>query len=170
MSDVLERLARSLREEGGPIADAVVDGPIADVPRHGPVAASGPRAAGNPDAYELLVESIREGYLLHYARGRVLAPAEADLALLAGDQLYALGLARLAKLGDVAAVGVLADVIALCAQAHATAAEDLAEAVWEAGSVAVGWGAGPDFERAIELARRGDPGAGDALRAVARQA
>ncbi|HEY8865967.1 MAG TPA: hypothetical protein VIM22_03475 [Solirubrobacteraceae bacterium] len=170
MTDVLQRLAQLLRDEGGLIADAVVDSRITDAPRHGPLAASGPRAAADPDSYELLVESIREGYLLHYARGRVLAPAEPDLALLAGDQLYALGLARLAELGDTEAVGVLADVIALCAQAQAASASDLAEAVWDAGSVAVGWGTSPEFDRAAELARRGDPGAAEALRAAARPA
>lgn len=169
MSDVLDRLASTLRQQGGLVAAAVVEGPIADVARHGPVAAAGPRAAADPGAYELLVESIREGYLLHYARGRVLAPAEADLGLLAGDQLYARGLASLAEIGDVAAIEVLAAVIALCAQAHAAGAPDLAEAVWDAGSVAVGWGADPEFERAMELARTGDSGAAEALRAVARQ-
>ncbi len=46
-------------------------------------------------------------------------PDDPDLALLAGDRLYALGLERLAALGDLDAVAELADVIALCAQAHA---------------------------------------------------
>jgi hypothetical protein len=36
---------------------------------------------------------------------------------MAGDRLYALGLARLAELGDLQAVGELADVISLAAQA-----------------------------------------------------
>ena len=67
----------------------------------------------------LLVEAIREGYLLHYAAGRVVRPEDPDLSLLAGDRLYALGLARLAELGDLEAVGELADVISLAAQAHA---------------------------------------------------
>jgi len=40
--------------------------------------------------------------------------------LLAGDHLYALGLARLAALGDLDAVAELADVISLSAQAHAS--------------------------------------------------
>ena len=46
-------------------------------------------------------------------------PDDPDLALLAGDRLYALGLARLAELGDLEAVAVLADVISRAAQAHA---------------------------------------------------
>ena len=61
--------------------------------------------------YEELVEAIYEGYLQHYGEGRVLPPDDPDLALLAGDRLYALGLARLAELGDLEAVDVLAGVI-----------------------------------------------------------
>ena len=47
------------------------------------------------------------------------APPEADLGLLAGDQLYAIGLARLVELGDTEAVGELADTITLSALAQA---------------------------------------------------
>ena len=49
-----------------------------------------------------MVEAVREGYLLHYGEPRLLAGHDADLALLAGDYLYALGLDRLAALGDTA--------------------------------------------------------------------
>ena len=74
--------------------------------------------AGAPATAEL-VEAIYEGYLQHYGDGRVLRPDDPDLALLAGDRLYALGLARLAELGDLEAVDVLAGVISRAAQAHA---------------------------------------------------
>ncbi len=47
-----------------------------------------------------MVEAVREGYLLHYGEPRLLAGHDADLALLAGDYLYALGIERLAALGD----------------------------------------------------------------------
>ena len=77
-----------------------------------------------------------------------------DLALLLGDQLYALGLSRLAALGDLDAVAELADVISLIAQAHADADAELAEAVWEAGAVAIGWGPRP-----ATRTRKGWPGA-----------
>ena len=105
------RLAAELRAEGGLLADAVVDadGP-ADARRRG--------GRARPD-YALVVEAIREGYLQHYGEGRVVRPDDPDLALLAGDRLYALGLARLAALGDLEAVAELADVISRCAQAHA---------------------------------------------------
>ena len=61
---------------------------------------------------------ILEGYRLHYGEPLVVRPGDNDLALLLGDQLYALGLARLAELGDLEAVAELADVISLAAQAH----------------------------------------------------
>ena len=51
-----------------------------------------------------MVEAVREGYLLHYGEPRLLAGHDADLALLAGDYLYALGIERLAALGDPEAV------------------------------------------------------------------
>src|ERR671910_668696 len=104
------------------------------------------RLAGRPDDYALLVEAIHEGYLLHYAAGRVVQPEDPDLSLLAGDCLYALGLARLAELGDLAAVGELADVISLAAQAHAEGDPTRAAAVWEAGVRAVGDGPPADHE------------------------
>ena len=75
-------------------------------------------------------------------------PDDPDLALLAGDRLYALGLERLAALGDLDAVAELADVIALCAQAHAEGDPARAEAVWEAGAAAVARGPAPDHEAA----------------------
>ena len=81
----------------------------------GAIAAAGPRARADPGEYELLIETIYEGYLLHYGVSRLLSDADADLSLLAGDRLYALGLERLVALGDLEAVRELADVIALCA-------------------------------------------------------
>ena len=66
-----------------------------------------------------MLEAIREGYLLHYGDGRVVRADDPDLALLAGDRLYALGLERLAELGDLARVVELADVISRVRPAHA---------------------------------------------------
>jgi hypothetical protein len=140
----LDHLADEIRGGGGLLAHAVT--PAASDGALGAVAASGRRAAGHENAYALLVEAIREGYLLHYASGRVVRPDDPDLSLLAGDRLYALGLARLAELGDLAAVGELADVISLAAQAHAEGDPDRATAVWEAGVRVVGEGPPPDHE------------------------
>jgi hypothetical protein len=162
-------LRDALREQGGELA-ARSGGPrLAAAAEPGPAqrAASGPRAAGREAEYELLLEMILEGAHLHYGPQRVVRTEDADLALLLGDQLYALGLARLAGLGDLEAVAELADVISLVAQAHAAADAQLADAAWEAGAAAVGWGPTADHRAAKSLARTGDPTAGDALRASA---
>jgi hypothetical protein len=143
---VLDRLAGEVRGGGGLLAGAV--SPASADGDYGAVAATGHRAAGREDDYALLVEAIREGYLLHYVSGRVVRPDDPDLALLAGDRLYALGLARLAELGDLDAVAELADVISLAAQAHAEGDPDRAAAVWAAGVRAVGEGPGADHEAA----------------------
>jgi hypothetical protein len=132
------------------------------------VAVAGPRIDGRRSDYELLIEAIYEGYLLHYHSPRVVRPPEKDLGLLAGDRLYALGLARLVALGDIVAVAELADVIALSALAHGAGNPELATAVWAAGARAVGWGPSPPHERAKALAREGSPEALPSLRAVAR--
>jgi hypothetical protein len=167
------RLQAALRAQGGPLAEGLSDavGGGGELALAGPgpaqLAAAGPRARGNEDEYELLLEMILEGSRLHYGVAHVVRPADSDLALLLGDQLYALGLGRLAALGDLEAVAELADVISLVAQAHTESGPDLAAAVWEAGAVAVGWGTGPAHAEAKSLARRGAPDAAETLRAVA---
>jgi hypothetical protein len=168
----LGRLAELLHEQGGLIAtlvaaDAPVDGPVDGEDGPAQTASSGPRAQGSREEYELLVETIYEGYLLHYGAPRVLAPPEADLGLLAGDRLYALGLARLVALGDTEAVAELADTITLSALAQAIGEPALADAVWAAGARAVGWGPSPDHKRAKELAFAGAPEAIEAMRTSA---
>jgi len=166
---VLARLADELRAEPGLLADTVHAPRGAVAAPLGELAASGPRARGRELDYAMLVEAIHEGYLLHYRAGRIVAPADPDLALLVGDRLYALGLARLAALGDVGAVAELADVIALCAAAHARGDGELASAAWEAGAAAVGYGSSPAHAAAKRRARAGAPSAADALAAAARQ-
>ena len=127
------------------------------------LAARGPRAAGDPDEYELLLEMILEGSLLHYGRPRVVITEDRDLALLLGDQLYALGLARLADLGDLESVSELADLISLLSQAQLDGNLPLARAIWKAGATAIGWGSTPEHEAAKALARSGDAAAVAAL-------
>ena len=142
----LKDLAADLRAEGGLLAATVADPGETPTP-HGD-------AAGG--AYALIVEAIREGYLQHYGEGRVVRTDDPDLALLAGDRLYALGLARLAQLGDLDAVAELADVISLCAQAHAAGDAERAAAVWETGARAVGHGTSDDHEAAKAAWRGAD--------------
>jgi hypothetical protein len=139
---MIDALVAALRAEGGTLGELVVPSDDARRTRPGPpqVAASGPRAAGREAEYELLLEMIFEGSLLHYGAARVVQTDDPDLALLLGDQLYALGLARLAALGDLEAVDVLADVISSLAQAHAEGDAERAAAVWDAGATAIGWG------------------------------
>jgi hypothetical protein len=166
----LRRLAEALRGQGGLLAAALDGAPAVPpgAPARGALAAAGPRAEGRRDDVAFVVEAIREGYLLHYGRGRLLREDDRDLLLLAGDHLYALGLERLAALGDLDAVAELADVISLGAQAHAEGRPELAEAAWEAGATAIGWGADGALRAAKAAARAGAPGAEDALRAAAR--
>ena len=79
---------------------------------------------------DLVVAAVREGQRLHAGTPRVVTRADPDLALLAGDRLYALGLERLAAVGDLAGVAALADVIARCAQALADGDPARAEEAW----------------------------------------
>ena len=164
----LEALRDALAAQGGTVARALApdgrDAAALDLPEGPPqLAARGPRTAGREAEYELLLEMILEGSLLHYGRPRVVQVADPDLALLLGDQLYALGLSRLAALDDLDAVAELADLISLLAQAEAAADPALARAVWLAGAAAIGWGGGPAHEAAKALARAGDPEAASAL-------
>lgn len=115
--NALQALAEQLRAEDTPISPYVVD--PAEPPELGELAASGPGAASAPDEYALVVEAVREGYLLHYEQPRLLAGHDSDLALLAGDYLYALGLDRLAALEDTRAVAILSDLISDCARLQA---------------------------------------------------
>jgi hypothetical protein len=102
-------LADRLLAAGGLLAAATVDGDV-------------------PFSAE---QAIREGELAHYGQGRVLRTDDADLALLAGDHLYATGLAELAADGDLDGITRLAGVIARCAQAHAEGRPADATAEWE---------------------------------------
>src|SRR5262249_27704229 len=71
------------------------------------------------ERYSLAIETIYEGYLVHYGRPRLFAAADRDVSLLLGDYLYAHGLVRVAERGDGAAVDDLAHLISLCAHCRA---------------------------------------------------
>ena len=102
------------------------------------------------DRFALGIETIYEGYLLHYGRPRLFAPADGDTALLLGDYLYAHGLVRIEQVGTVEAVDDLAELIALCAylQAEQIAGDG---AVWAATSALLGRGALDDARNSLRL-------------------
>jgi hypothetical protein len=150
-ADALRTLAAALRAEETPISPHVVE--PAEEPTFGLLAASGACAAAHPAEYALVVESVREGYLLHYGEPRLLAGHDPDLALLAGDYLYALGIERLARLGDTSAVRELADLISLSAQLHAEGRPDAVPELWRAAATAVGDGGGEAHESAKRALR-----------------
>jgi hypothetical protein len=120
------------------------------------LAATGPRTAAEPQGYSLVVEAIREGYELHYGTPRILAGQDDDLALLAGDYLYAHGLSLLAAIGDAEAVAELADLISLCADAHTAGVAEM-PALWLAAVVAIAAGTGPPHAAAKASLRAGAP-------------
>ena len=112
------------------------------------------------ERYGLGLETIYEGYLLHYGRPRLFQPADPDTALLLGDYLYAHGLVRVAQAGPVEAVSDLAALISLCAQLRADGLPGDGEA-WAATAATLGrgedarltWRPGPEAERALEKHR-----------------
>lgn len=120
---MIAEVVAALRAEGGPLAAALGEGAA---PPSGPV-------RGGLDADRAFaVAAVREGYRLHYGAGEVVRGADPALALLAGDRLYALGLARLAAVGDLDAVRALGDLISACARSHAEGDPSAAEEAWEA--------------------------------------
>src|SRR3954466_5529957 len=138
LADTLGRIAARLREAEAPLSGYVIDSE--ERPVFGLLAALGPRSADAPAEYALVVEAVREGYLLHYGEPRLLRGHDDDLALLAGDYLYALGIERLAALGDADAVAVLAELIGRCAQLHTEDRAVDVPALWRAAAFAVGGG------------------------------
>jgi hypothetical protein len=92
----------------------------------------GPARFGQvPGTRGFVLETVYEGYLMHYGEPRAFTGMDEDLRLLAGDALYALGLSRLAEAGDLEAVAALSDLISRSAQAHAEGRPEDAEALWE---------------------------------------
>ena len=156
--------------EGEAIAPALAATPGAEV--LGPLVAA---AAGDPaegPERALVMEAVLEGYLLHFGSSRLLDTDDRDLRLLAGDYMYALGLSRLAGLGDLEAVRALAELITLSARHHAAAAGDQQplDALWVLTALALGAGPWPAYEEAIAAARKGSVDPAELLADVSRMA
>ena len=168
-ADALNALASHLRSEDTVVSPHVTD-PSAPAAL-GSLVASGSAAADDPAAYALVIESVREGYLLHYGEPRVIVGADADLRLLAGDYLYAIGLEQLAGLGNLPAVRELSDLISIGAQLHAEDPETrpaaAGEALWLASTLAIATGEPDGLEEAKFALRAGNPGAEQAARDAA---
>lgn len=105
------------------------------------------------DRFALGLETIYEGYLVHYGAPRLFAPPDDDTGLLLGDYLYAHGLLRISSAGDVAAVSDLSELISLCGQLRA---EDAAGdgPLWAATAALLGGGGSLDGPRASLRLRR----------------
>jgi hypothetical protein len=102
------------------------------------------------ERYALGLETIYEGYLVHYGRPRLFSPPDDDTALLLGDYLYAHGVARISSLHDVAAVADLAELISLCSQVRAEEA-DSDGPLWAATAALLGRGALDEARTALRL-------------------
>ena len=96
-----------------------------------------------PERFALGLETIYEGYLVHYGSSRLFEPVDAETALLLGDYLYAHGLVRIAATGELDAVVALAELISTCAHLRAEQAVGDGEA-WVGAARRLGGDPGPE--------------------------
>jgi hypothetical protein len=144
-ADLWAAIARDASEESSLWRDALrPDG------EHEPVFSS-----LGEERYALGLETIYEGYLVHYGSSRLFAPPDADTALLLGDYLYAHGLVRIASFGEVDSVADLSELISLCSQLRAENAGGDGS-LWAATAALLGTRALDDARATLRL--RGDAG------------
>jgi hypothetical protein len=111
------------------------------------------------ERFALAVETIYEGYLVHYGRPRLFAPGDHDTILLLGDYLYAHGLVRLATEGSVEAVADMGELISLCAQLRAEGSSEDGP-VWAASVALLGLGVLKETDDPETLVARAKEAAG----------
>jgi len=109
------------------------------------------------ERFALGVETIYEGYLSHYGRPRLFASVDGDTALLLGDYLYAEGLGLIARLGDVAAVADLAELISVCGQLRSDRQARGDGEAWAATVALLGLGALEVAREALRERRDSEP-------------
>jgi hypothetical protein len=129
------------------IWDAIAAEAAAESPLWGEALRAEPERLGifgrlAPDRFALGLETIYEGYLVHYGRPRLFEPADSETALLLGDYLYAHGLVRIAATGELDAVVALAELISTCAHLRAEQAPGDGEA-WVGAARRLGGDPGP---------------------------
>ncbi len=138
--DVWEAIARDAARESS-IWDAALTPDAQPEPVFSPL---------GEERYALGLETIYEGYLVHYGEPRLFTAPDPDTALLLGDYLYAHGLVRIAEFGNVHAVADLSELISLCSQLRAeNAAGD--GPLWAATAALLGVGALDDPRAALRL-------------------
>jgi hypothetical protein len=157
----LRLLAARVASEGPPLV--VVKEEPASAPAFGLLASAGPQTAPKGGVYAFVVEAVREGYLCHYEIPRVLESPDPDLALLAGDLFYAIGISTLARLGDNESVRLLSDLIVVSAELRSSGRRDDAEAFWVARILALACGSDDDHVRLTAALTAAEPGSVTAL-------
>jgi hypothetical protein len=101
--------------------------------------------------FALGLETIYEGYLVHYGRPRLFEARDTDTALLLGDYLYAHGLVRVAAEDDVSAVAELAELISVVS--HLRAGRDGEDGeFWAAAAGRLGRGSAATTDADVEKA------------------
>jgi hypothetical protein len=126
-ADIWETIVRDAARESSLWGDALAVEPRAE-PVFSPL---------GEERYALGLETIYEGYLVHYGTPRLFTAPDPDTALLLGDYLYAHGLVRIADFGNVDAVADLSELISLCSQLRAEDA-DGDGALWAATAALLG--------------------------------
>jgi len=162
-ANTLDRLADRVREEGPPLAVSAGGSGSTGRGVFGELAAAGPRTSAEGAEYAYVVEAVREGYLCHYGTSRVLDQPDQDLALLAGDLFYAIGISGLAGLDDLESTGILSDLIRIAAELQADGRAAQAETLWLGQIVALACGKDEAQQEAVRALEADEAGAEAAL-------